>query len=57
MIGDITWCEVCPRLPRRDGPGQEMAVRTVMNVETVAPDQYREAGYELHRARSDQLHG
>ena len=56
-VGDITWCELCPRVPANAGAiGQrEMALRTVVNVERVPAQQYREADPSRSRARLDQL--
>jgi hypothetical protein len=56
MIGDITWCELCPK---SDVPitGKEMAVRTVVNVEAVPADQYREPGDRIARTRQDRVGG
>lgn len=57
MIGDITWCEVCPRTPEYGSHGRPvMAIREVVNVEAVAFDQYREPEPELSRSRSDRIH-
>lgn len=57
MIGDITWCEVCPHVPRLAGSGEEMMVRQVVNVEAVSARQYREPTEVLERVRLDRLHG
>ena len=57
MIGDITWCEVCPHVPREAGDGKEMAVRQVVNVEDVPADRYREPEEGVDRRRMDVLHG
>jgi hypothetical protein len=60
MIGDITWCEVCPKFVVPISGiirGKEMAVRTVVNVEPVPADQYREPGDRVARTRQDRVGG
>lgn len=56
-VGDITWCELCPRVPAYAGARdqREMALRTVVNVERVPAEQYREAESRRARARQDQI--
>lgn len=55
MIGDVTWCEVCPRVPVFTGTGRELAFRQVVNVEDIPPSLYREAGDEGRRTWRDQI--
>jgi hypothetical protein len=53
MIGDMTWCEVCPR---RDTPqGKTMLVRQVVNVEQVPSGQYREPDERADAERREGL--
>lgn len=57
MIGDITFCEICPRVPAYPGARhqKEMALRVVVNVEDVPAGRYREAQSPQERKRLDQL--
>jgi hypothetical protein len=53
MIGDMTWCEVCPKRPVPTG--QVMLVRQVVNVERVPGDRYREPKPEAAAERREGL--
>lgn len=55
MIGDITWCEPCPRVPAFTGTGRELQLRQVLNVEDVPAGLYREADDKVHRAWREQI--
>lgn len=55
MIGDITFCEVCPMVPRAHGLSGEMRLRQVVDVERVPAANYREPGGEVARRRMDTL--
>lgn len=53
MIGDMTFCEICPR---RDTPaGPTMLVRQVVNIEHVLASQYREPKPEADAERREGL--
>lgn len=57
MIGDITWCGVCP-LVRDDGTQRSvMRLRQVVNVEDIPSGRYRQPDERADRGRHDQGHG
>lgn len=53
MIGDMTFCEICPR--RETHTGKVMLVRQVVNVERVPGGQYREPKPEADAERREGL--
>ncbi|MFC4912566.1 hypothetical protein [Actinomadura gamaensis] len=57
MIGDMTWCEICPWVPRASNVGKEMRIWQVVNVEEVPSAAYREPAEEAKRGRHRQIHG
>lgn len=62
MIGDISWCELCPRAEELDrlGPGDTRkvyALRQIVNVENLPADLYREPDEKANNARREQRYG
>lgn len=55
MIGDITWCEVCPRVLREVGAGTEMCLRQIVAIQKIPAGTYRAPSEERSRARRDQM--
>jgi hypothetical protein len=54
MIGDITFCEVCPRIPDPVEQYPALALRQVVNVEPVPAGRYREPEEKDARGRMEQ---
>jgi hypothetical protein len=54
MIGDITFCELCPKV--RDYPRERrvFALRQIVQADDIPGEQYREPDAEAVRARHDQ---
>jgi hypothetical protein len=59
MIGDVTWCEICPRVRRApgSGTGKEMRMGYVVHVEDVPPSAFREPKRVLKEERRRQMYG
>ena len=57
MIGDITVCEVCPKVNDSLGLRKVMALRQVVNVDSIPATAFRESEDKAARQRRDQLAG
>lgn len=60
MIGDISWCELCPKEPESAGHGQirqVFALRQIVKVENLPAALYRQPDEKADRALHEQRYG
>jgi hypothetical protein len=60
MIGDISWCDLCPKATEHPGPGQTrqvFALRQIVNVENLPTTLYREPDEKANHALHEQRYG
>lgn len=60
MIGDISWCDLCPKATDHEHPGQTrqvFALRQIVNVENLPATIYREPDEKASHALHEQRYG